>query len=174
MGLCMMNEIELKNLLEDSFFLDAKIKFYSEKLLITRAVLTSEIKGHREKAKHNLHFVKDINSEFNDWKLVVCYYAAYHAALALIATKGFSTKNHDATLCLLIKYFYNEGLSKEDIELLNMFDTQDLLFYVESKQKREDAQYSTRINFEVKDAEKMKIKTRLFINKAEEIINSLT
>lgn len=102
----------------------------------------------------------------------MCYYAAYHAALALIATKRCSSKNHDATPCLIIKYFYNSGLTKEDIELLNLLDAEDLFFYVESKQKREDAQYSTKTKYETKDVEKIRIKTLLFISKAEEMINS--
>jgi uncharacterized protein (UPF0332 family) len=168
----MMNEHELKMLMSKSNLINLKLKDYFFNKLIKDTKSKEEIWGHVRKAEHNLEFVKEIKSEFNDWKLVVCYYAAYHAALALIASKGYSAKNHDATLCLLIKYFYNSGLSKEDIELLNMFDAQDLLFYVESKQKRENAQYSTKINFEAEDVEKIKIKTRLFINKAEEIINS--
>jgi uncharacterized protein (UPF0332 family) len=166
-----MNEYELKKLLEDKKYLEAKIKTYQEKSLINTNTTKAEIKGHIEKSRHNIKFITNIMSEFNDWKLIVCYYAAYHAALALITTKGLSSKNHDATLCLVIKHFYNSGLSKEDIELLNMLDTQDLFFYVESKQKREDAQYSTKIKYETQDVEKIRIKTLLFISKAEEIIN---
>lgn len=53
-----------------------------------------------------------------------------------------------------------------------MFDTQDLLFYVESKQKREDAQYSTKIKFETREINKIEIKTALFVSKAKEIMIS--
>lgn len=53
-----------------------------------------------------------------------------------------------------------------------MFDTQDLLFYVESKQKREAAQYSTKINFETREINKIEIKTALFVSKAKEIMIS--
>lgn len=165
-----MNEYDLKKLLEDKKYLESKIKSYNEKGLIQKTASQAEVKGHLEKARHNLSFIKEISSEFNDWKLIVCYYAIYHAALALITKKGYSSKNHDVTLCLIIKDFYNSGLSKEDIELLNMLDTQDLFFYVQSKQKREDAQYSTKIKYETKDVEKIRIKTALFISKAEAII----
>jgi uncharacterized protein (UPF0332 family) len=165
----MMNEYELKNMMNNSDLLDAKIKYYFSNKLMGSTTSKQEIAGHIKKAEHNLKFVKQIVFEFNDWKLVVCYYAVYHAALALVASIGYSPKNHDAVLCLLIKYFYNSGLSKEDIELLNMFDTQDLLFYVESKQKREDAQYSTKIKFETREINKIEIKTALFVSKAKEI-----
>lgn len=62
--------------------------------------------------------------------------------------------------------------TKEDIELLNMFDAQDILFYVESKQKREEASYSTKIKFDPKEVNNLKLKTTLFINKVDKIINS--
>ncbi|HLC74916.1 MAG TPA: hypothetical protein VJH88_03605 [Candidatus Nanoarchaeia archaeon] len=48
----------------------------------------------------------------------ICY---YHAALALILTREYSSKNHLATLCVLIKEFYRKELSKEDIEVLGEF-----------------------------------------------------
>lgn len=165
-----MNEYNLKKLLEDKKYLETKIQSYIETGLITKNASNAEIKGHLEKSRHNTKFIQSITPEYNDWKLIACYYAAYHAALALITTKGDSSKNHDATLCLVIKHFYNSGLSKEDIELLNLLDAQDLLFYVESKRKREDAQYSTKIKYETKDVEKIRLKTLLFISKAEEII----
>ncbi len=104
--------------------------------------------------------------------LVACYYAAYHAALALILSRGYSSKNHDATLCILIKEFYTIELSKEDIILLNMFDAQELLFYVESKQKREEASYSTKIKFDIQEVNNLKLKTTFFINKVQKIIES--
>lgn len=51
-----------------------------------------------------------------------------------------------------------------------MFDAQDLLFYVESKQKREEASYSTKIKFDTQIVNNLKIKTTLFINKVDKII----
>lgn len=166
-----MNEYELNRMLKDKKYLDERIKTYEQKGLITKTTAKSEIKGHMEKAKHNLDFLKEITQKYADWKMIVCYYAAYHAALAVIATKDYSSKNHDATLCLLIKYFYKSGLTEEDIELLNMLDAKDLLFYAESKQKREDAQYSTKINFEPKGTENIRLKTLLFVNKAGTMAN---
>jgi uncharacterized protein (UPF0332 family) len=167
-----MNEYELTKLLTDKKYLESKLKTYEDKGAINKSTSKFEIRGHLEKARHNLNFIKDTKKEYNDWKLVGCYYAAYHAALSLVLTKGYSSKNHDATLCMIIKHFYNSGLSKEDIELLNMLDSQDLFFYVESKQKREDAQYSTKTKFESRDVDKILLKTRLFISKAENIIQA--
>lgn len=169
-----MDEKDLKRLLEDKEYLEKRISFYQESNTTFHSDSKHEIKGHLEKARHNLSFLKEIKLGYNDWMLVACYYAAYHAALSLILSKGYFSKNHDATLCILIKEFYNKELSKEDIILLNMFDAQDLLFYVESKQKREEASYSTKIKFDINEVNSLKLKTTLFINKVGKIIESET
>ena len=167
-----MDEKELKRLLEDKEYLERRILFYQKNNILFQSDSKYEIKGHLEKARHNLSFLKEIKSEYNDWMLVACYYAAYHAALALILSRGYFSKNHDATLCILIKEFYTTELSKEDILLLNLFDAQELLFYVESKQKREEASYSTKTKFDIQEVNSLKLKTTFFINKAQKIIES--
>ena len=72
------------------------------------------VKGHLDKANHNLKFVKSTLEleEFNDWAIVSAYYSIYHASLALCALKGFSTKDHSATLLILIKEFYNQNVQE--------------------------------------------------------------
>jgi len=99
------------------------------------------------------------------------YYCLYHAALSLIIKKGFFSKNHDATLCLLIKNYYKD-LSQEDFELIHFtfLNNEDILFYVETKDKREEASYSTKTIFDRSDVNKIILKTRLLFNKAKEII----
>jgi len=115
--------------------------------------------GHVLKAEHNLRFVATISKEqFYDWAVIGCYYACYHAALELIQTKRHTSKNHLATLCIIIKEFYKKKLSKEDIEILsNVIDYEDVLFYVETKNKRESATYSTKTAFDKNDVEKLRI-----------------
>ncbi|MDP2750586.1 MAG: hypothetical protein Q8O89_07180 [Nanoarchaeota archaeon] len=94
-----MNEFELNKLLSDSKKLDDKIRFYLDKeILVKQNAQKNEILGHIAKAEHNLEFINDIKNDFNDWILVACYYTSYHMALALILTKGYYSKNHDATL----------------------------------------------------------------------------
>ena len=103
------------------------------------------------------------------WLLIRC--KGYHIAIALLIKKGFSSKNHDATLCVLIKY-YNVELSKDDIELINKayLDNNDILFYVQSKQEREKASYSSQTAFDKKLVQELRLKTILFVNKAKEIL----
>jgi len=163
-----MKEHELNKLLNEPDFLDEKIKEFRVKgILKKQKEDLEEMKGHLLKADHNLRFVSEnISLGFYDWAITGCYYACYHASLALIITKGFSSKNHLATLYILIKEFYKKGLDSEDIQTLsNLLDYQDVLFYVESKNKREDATYSTKMKFDKSEAEQLRVKAALFVSK---------
>lgn len=174
MRCCLMKEYDFNKLMDNSLLVEEKIKELSKKgILRKQAVDTEEIKGHLLKADNNLRFIlENVRLGFYDWSITGCYYACYHSALALILTKGYSSKNHLATLCVLIKEFYKKELSKEDLEILaNFLDYQDVLFYVESKNKREDATYSTKTKFDKKEVEQLRVKAVMFISKVKEIIN---
>ena len=153
-----MNEYYLKQLLNSNSKLNDKItEFIKEKIIVKQEVDINEIKGHIEKSEHNLNFIKDtLKQGYSDWAITGCYYAMYQAVLALILKKGYSSKNHDATLCILIKEYYKKGIEQEDVELMNKFfvDYQNLLFYIQAKNKREDATYSSNYKYDYKNAKK--------------------
>jgi uncharacterized protein (UPF0332 family) len=96
----------------------------------------------------------------------------YHSALALALSKGYSSKNHDATLCILIKEFYNKGVNEEDLELFNQLFISyiDLIVYIEAKNKREEATYSTKYEFTKETVEDLRDKTIQFTSKSQEIL----
>jgi len=168
-----MREYDLRQLLDNKTLLNEKIKeFLAKRILSQQDKDVNEIQGHLLKAENNLRFIQEnIKLGFLDWSITGCYYACYHAALALTLTKGYTSKNHIATLCILIKEFYKKDLSQEDIETLsNLLDYQDVLFYVESKNKREDATYSTKLKFSKQEVEQLRIKSTLFIAKIKGII----
>ncbi len=134
------------------------------------------VQGHIDKADHNLKFVKSTLElkEFNDWAIVSAYYSIYHASLALCALKGYATKNHLATLLILIKEFYQKGLSKEEIETVGKttIEKEEVLYYIEAKSKRNKASYSTQKIFDADEAEILRNKAIRFVNKIKEIIDS--
>ncbi len=167
-----MKEYNLNKLTEDKEYLNEKIEeFLKKKVIKKQKVDKEEVKGHIEKSEHNLEFIKDNQRlRYTDWCITGCYYASYHAVLALIMTKGYTSKNHFATLCILIKEFYKKGIEKKDLEMINdlFIDYQDLIFYVESKNRREDASYSSRRVFD--DVETLRVKAVLFVNKVKEMI----
>ncbi len=168
-----MKEYDLKQLLENKELLNDHLQeFLTNKILFQQEIDISEIQGHFLKSENNLRFIQEnIKLGFLDWAITGCYYACYHAALALILTKRYSSKNHIATLCVLIKEFYKKELTEEDIEILsNFLDYQDVLFYVESKNKREDATYSTKIKFTKQEVDALKLKAILFVSKIKSIL----
>ena len=167
---------ELNRLIEHPNLVEKRIKRYEKGKVIRKQLIDEdEIKGHIEKSEHNLKFIKDnIKIGYFDWGITGCYYAIYHSALALILAKGYISKNHDATLYILIKEYYKKGVNEEDIKLINKFflDYQNLLFYIKSKNKREEATYSSGYKFDKKVVEELRLKTIFFVNKAKEILKS--
>ena len=167
----------LRRLLRNPKLLNKKISFYEKKKIIENVPFDlEEIKGHIQKSDHNIKFVTDnLNLGYYDWCITGCYYAIYQISLALIRAKKVYSKNHDATLCLLARDYYKEGITQQDIELINIFflDYQDLLIYVNTKEKREEASYSSRYDFDKKHVEELRLKTISFINKAKDILNNI-
>lgn len=169
-----MKEYDLQKLINNPEMVEKRIKeFIENKVLFKQEVDKEEIKGHILKAENNLRFIVAVaEKKFFDWAITGCYYTCYHAALALIQTKGYTSKNHLATLCVIIKEFYKKELTKEDIEVLSKFlGYEDVLFYVETKNKREDATYSTKTLFDKKEVERLRIQAAMFVNKVKSILN---
>jgi hypothetical protein len=93
------NWIHNKEKLEECY------NFYLKKKLIKKIKSSKNLSlSHLEKCEHNLEFVNFLtsNNKFSDWCIVGLYYSIYHISLALLTKKGFSSKNHLATLCCLM------------------------------------------------------------------------
>ena len=151
-------------------------KYLKSKKIKAEIEIKELIEGHINKAGHNLKFVKSTLElkEFNDWAIVSAYYSIYHASLALCALKGYSTKDHLATLLILIKDFYQKELNKEEIEMVRKttIEKEEVLYYIEAKAERKKASYSTKILFDEKEAENLQKKAISFVNKTKGIIDS--
>jgi uncharacterized protein (UPF0332 family) len=150
-------------------------KYFDQNLLRKESFAKTLIFAHLEKAKHNLRFVNknQTEEEFNDWTIVGLYYAAYHAALALVASKGYISKNHEATLLFIIKEYQ---IDKKEIELIEdmALTKTDAEFYAALKEKRTQASYSTNTLFRTEKVKEYHNRTIEFINKVEEILESST
>ena len=90
--------------------------------------------------------------------------------------KGYSTKDHLATLLILIKEFYNKQLDKDEIEMVSKttIEKEEVLYYIEAKTERKKASYSTKILFDENGAENLQKKAISFVNKVKEIIESIS
>src|SRR3989338_10871215 len=106
---------------------------------------------------------------FNDWLIVTLYYSLYHSALALITNKNFSSKNHYATILILIKGY---AITKDEARLLNelSINKEDAELYTNLKDDRHDASYATNIRFGQETVNDYENKVLDFVNKTEEFI----
>lgn len=129
-------------------------------LHLKRARLDIEFSGHIiSNRKENIH-----------WAIISSYYSAYHSAMALLSLKGYSSKSHIATICALIFLFYDSGLSENDIFIFHKLSEKSIGSFDDLKEKREMANYSVAIDFELLVAESMRENAMDFINRVEEIL----
>lgn len=150
-------------------------EYLTEKTLIKEEEIEHLSKSHMNKADYNLNFINNLlkQKKFYDWVITGCYYTIYHAAMALITKKGYSSKSHLATLCALIYFYYEENiLGKEDIELIvkSSLEKEEVTYFVEAKNKRKTASYGISEEFSKSESEKLKIKTVIFVNKVKQIL----
>jgi uncharacterized protein (UPF0332 family) len=113
---------------------------------------------------------------FFDWVIVIYYYAIYHAALALIASRNIFSKSHLATLCALILHFYHEKkIEKEYVEIVAesipySLEREDIETIVETKELRERVSYEVGYEFEESLARKAKRNAVKFIERVRDIL----
>lgn len=165
--------MNIEKLFLDTNLLENKYNYFVKKRLLRKIQPSPDlITAHIKKAGHNMMFFeKNKNdSEFNDWLIVVLYYALYHAVLALIVNKNYVSKNHTASLVFLIKHYC---LEKEDIQLLNelSFKKEDAEFYTQLKKDRQKANYESKISFTNEQIKNYKLKVTELIQKIEFLID---
>lgn len=153
--------------------LEKNINKYRNKGDIRQTAFGNQLSNaHIEKSNHNLEYVDFISKEnkFNDWQVIGIYYATYHIALALLAKKGWVAKNHTATIQLIIKEYTQ--INKNEIEFIEdlHLEAEDVKIYTELKQERENANYSTNIEFKKEKVRELRRKAVTFINKAKKIL----
>jgi len=161
-------------LFSDEVFLEKELNFFLLKNQIKQIKRNDDlVQSHLQKAKHNFAFYKLNKTQtiFNDWLIVIMYYSLYHCALALIINKGYISKNHYATILVLIKEY---DLSKEEVELIDELSItkEDAKLYTTLKEDRHNASYMTNSKFTSDKIEFYEEKIIDFINKTEVIIKN--
>ncbi len=164
--------MDIDRLFSDQQYLEKELNFFIGKKHIKTIKENKElVHSHIKKARHNIEFYK-LNKEhnkFNDWLIVTLYYALYHSSLALITNKNYSSKNHYATILILIKEY---AITKDEAELLNelSISKEDAELYTSLKDDRHSASYATSTKFTQETVTDYENKVLDFINKAEELI----
>ena len=164
--------MDINKLFEDRKYLEEELKFFTAKKHIRKITKNAElVQSHLKKARHNLEFYQ-LNKEhkkFNDWLIVTLYYSLYHCALALITNKQYASKNHYATILILIKEY---AITKDEAILLHelSINKEDAELYTHLKDDRHDASYATNIKFSQETINDYENQVLDFMNKAEELI----
>ena len=164
--------MNIDKLFSDKQYLEKELNFFLTKKHIKKIPENKElVNSHLKKARHNIEFYK-LNKEhhkFNDWLIVTLYYSLYHSALALITNKNYSSKNHYATILILIKEY---SITKDEARLLNelSINKEDAELYTNLKADRHYASYTTNIKFNQETTNTYETKVIDFINKTEELI----
>ena len=163
--------MKIEELIADKKKLDEAYSFYIKKKILKKSD-SNLSKAHLYKSDSNMEFVDFLlkNDKFPDWCIVGLYYSVYHASLALLSHKGYSSKDHNATLCFLIKNF--SEFSKEDIELIDdlQIKRDEIEFYSGLKEERRKASYSTSLLFDKASINNFRKSSIQLINKIKAII----
>lgn len=163
--------MNIKYYLNNKDKIQESYNFFIRKEQLTKITTNKKlIQAHIKKAEHNLGILKQLNEDYNDWKIIGLYYCLYHSCLALLANKGYSSKNHTATLIFLLKEY--SQITNEEINLIEelQIKDEDAKFYTQLKQERHNANYSTDIFYDHKKIEEVRIKTVTFLNKVRGIL----
>jgi uncharacterized protein (UPF0332 family) len=125
-----------------------------------------------EKVKEMLMLTSDF--QVFDWVVITGYYAMYHAALACIASIGFKSDNHTATILALERFFVRRGkLEKkflEKIKRAKRLEEEYIRKIKAAKRRREVAQYDVTTSVEQMMAEVVLKDADEFIERIEKLL----
>lgn len=77
------------------------------------------VKGHINKAEHNLIVMTDLDKlGHSDWVVVSAYYSMYHSATSILSKIGLDSKDH-ATTAAVLEYFFGRRIEKSLLERFN-------------------------------------------------------
>lgn len=137
-------------------------------------IVTMELLSKAQNLREALELPEDYDP--NEWVVISAYYAMYMAALSVLAKLGFRSKNHTATSTALEEFFVKKRLlDKEFLEILEKvrLHKEEIEELRRAKDRREIAQYSVTKRTTKELAEETKKDAHKFVNRIEEILESL-
>lgn len=114
--------------------------------------------------------------EMYEWTIIVSYYSIYTASLAALSRLGYKSKSHAATITILKMHYVNRttSLQAKDLHKLSKayaMSEQLILKLIQTKTKRETAQYEATPSISREMARTALDDTDEFITKVEELLN---
>lgn len=136
-----------------------------------RKIIPTEerVNGHIKKAIHNFNAIELFERlNYSDWSASAAFYCLYHAILALIAKKGFESRNQTCTFTLVEQMIENKEIFLTKDELKEIFD-KDITENLEQSNKildlRENMQYSIKTSLEEQEFRFLKERTKFLFDK---------
>ena len=132
-------------------------------------IFEDSIEGHINKAVHNFNAIDIFHrSGYSDWSASASFYCLYHCLLALLAKKGFESRNQGCTFAMIENMIDNKEVSLTKEELKEIFDkdvTQDLEHSSKILDIRENMQYSIKTSLEEKEFIHLRERTKFLFDK---------
>ena len=134
------------------------------------------VKGHINKAEHNLIVMTDLDKlGHSDWVVVAAYYSMYHSATSILSKMGLDSKDHTTTAAVL-EYFFGKKIEKslfekfnelkekkEEIEIIKI-EEKYIDYLWKTKKAREKIQYGIDATY---------TETKLIMNNAREFATKI-
>jgi len=124
---------------------------------------------HMKKARHNFDAINDFYKiGYSDWSASAAFYSLYHLLLAILAKRGFESRNQSCTFALIEDMIDSGDLDITKEELKEIFD-KDVTENLEHSNKildfRETMQYSYKTFLEKGEFEILNQRTKVLFNK---------
>ena len=144
-----------------------------------------KIKQFLKKAENSLaiaYFHKNINPTSEQpekmywiyWAITISYYSILYATKAIILTKGYEVKTHEAAQIALGHLCLPSQIEKEDLELLNeaqkIFEEEYITYFQDARTESNTARYSAIKKYSERRVDEIYENARKFILKIKTII----
>ncbi len=129
------------------------------------------VQGHLAKAIHNFEAMTSFHDlQYSDWSASAAFYALYHGLLALLAQRGYESRNQSCTFVLI-----EDLIAKGDVKKISLADvkeifdkdvTVDLAHSNKILDIRERMQYSTKTTLAEEEFQILKKRTKELFDKS--------
>ena len=134
--------------------------------------------AHVVKMMLNYNAITDFrDSGHSDWSAIAAFYALYHGLLAILAQRGYQSRNQSCTFALI-----EELITKGELRFLTLADSReifdrDVSTNIQHRSKildiREVMQYSTKTDLEEQQFDKVKQRTKQIMEKIRQEIEDV-
>ena len=127
-------------------------------------------KSFLAKSLHNFQAITDFHElGYSDWSASAAFYSLYHGLLAILAKRGYESRNQSCTFALIEDWISRKEIRNLDSEDIKEIFDKDVAFDLEHSNKildiRERMQYSTQTSLEEEEFLLLKTRTKELLDK---------